>query len=51
MWIASTTSANESIDRSAISPFAAFTSFASAMRRSISSLVPPYPSLRLSSIV
>ena len=41
MWIASVMSAKLSIDRSAISPLACFTLFASAIRRSISSFVPP----------
>ena len=41
MWMASVTSANESMDRSAISPLASLTRLASEMRRSISSLVPP----------
>ena len=51
IWIASVTSAKESIDRSAISPFASLTLLASAISRSISVFVPPYPSFRLSSIV
>ena len=41
VWIASTTSANESMERSAISPLASLTSLACSTRRFISSCVPP----------
>ena len=49
--MAVTTSAKLSMVRSDAWPIDAAYSFASAMRRSISVLVPPYPSFRLSSIV
>ena len=47
-WMALIWSANESITRSPARPWALSYSLASSMRRAISSLVPPYPSLRLS---
>ena len=50
MWMASVTSANESMLRSAISPLAFLTAFASLIILAISAFVPPYPSLRLSSM-
>ena len=49
-WMACTTSLNLSMLRSPAWPLASRSLLASKMRRSISVLVPPYPSLRLSSI-